>query len=189
VSSRYFARERQTPRLGHIVGLPIRCNIGCAQHHLASRRTISLRRRRSGGHLRLGDSLSRHGFERIYFLTGHGSTSPPCEARLFQDYIQILMRPKVCHSCSAEELVAFAGNRTSLRTSIYEGHGSTPLRRKLPSPRGLPDSIKKTVVRRPTSQHGPIRDALDYRRRFPMATRPPPSARARKGARMIAKCR
>jgi creatinine amidohydrolase/Fe(II)-dependent formamide hydrolase-like protein len=62
-------------------------NIGMAQHHLAFPGTISLRP--STFMVAITDwvsSLARHGFERIYFLNGHGGNVATIEATFSEIY-------------------------------------------------------------------------------------------------------
>ena len=64
-------------------------NIGMAQHHLAFAGTISLRP--STFMAAITDwvsSLSRHGFERIYFLNGHGGNVATIEATFSEIYAE-----------------------------------------------------------------------------------------------------
>ena len=64
-------------------------NIGMAQHHLAFAGTISLRP--STFMAAITDwvsSLSRHGFDRIYFLNGHGGNVATIEATFAEIYAE-----------------------------------------------------------------------------------------------------
>ena len=79
------AAEKQD---GNLVVAPT-FNIGMAQHHLAFAGTISLRP--STFMAAITDwvsSLSRHGFERIYFLNGHGGNVATIEATFAEIYAE-----------------------------------------------------------------------------------------------------
>jgi creatinine amidohydrolase len=72
-------------------------NIGMAQHHLAFAGTISLRP--STFMAAITDwvsSLSRHGFERIYFLNGHGGNVSTIEATFSELYAEWSFAEEPC---------------------------------------------------------------------------------------------
>ncbi|WP_374275882.1 creatininase family protein [Brevundimonas sp.] len=145
-------------------------NIGMAQHHLAFGGTITLRP--STFMAAIQDwvaSLTRHGFERIYFLNGHGGNVATIEAAFAEinaDWSLMEERP---------------GFMLTLR-NWWELPGVLALCNRLfPSGHGMhatPSEIAVTQARWPESARtgecvpriapvGPIRDALDYRARFP----------------------
>ena len=145
-------------------------NIGMAQHHLGFAGTISLRP--STFMAAITDwvtSLSRHGFERIYFLNGHGGNTATIEATFAEIYAEWSY---------VEEQPPFVLKLTnwwdlpgvhSLCSSIFPvGHGShaTPSEIAV-TQAAYPDHIKTAVYSPQIAPNGPIRDALDYRARFP----------------------
>ena len=145
-------------------------NIGMAQHHLAFAGTISLRP--STFMAAITDwvsSLGRHGFERIYFLNGHGGNVATIEATFAEIYAEWSF---------VEERPPFA---LKLR-NWWDLPGVTPLcNRMFPTGHGMhatpseiavtqaayPDRIKTAEMNPKIAPVGPIRDALDYRARFP----------------------
>ena len=146
-------------------------NIGMAQHHLGFPGTISLRP--STFQAAIGDwvsSLTRHGFERLYFLNGHGGNVASIEAAFSEIYAE--------HSF-AEDRAPYAlklmnwwdlpgVNRLAFKL-FPQGHGShaTPSEIAI-TQAAYPDHIKHSQPLEPKiAPTGPIRDALDYRARFP----------------------
>lgn len=89
-------------------------NVGCAQHHLGFPGTITLRP--STMIAALDDwcsSLAHHGFERIYFLNGHGGNSATLQAAFSEIYARrsllkadIEAAPLTLRACNWWELPA-----------------------------------------------------------------------------------
>jgi len=145
-------------------------NIGMAQHHLAFAGTISLRP--STFMAAITDwvqSLSRHGFERIYFLNGHGGNVATIEATFSQIYAELSYAgtpaPFVLKLKNWWELPGVLGLCNSL---FPTGHGAhaTPSEIAV-TQSAYPDRIKTADYAPRIAPNGPIRDALDYRARFP----------------------
>ncbi|HYC97285.1 creatininase family protein [Brevundimonas sp.] len=145
-------------------------NIGMAQHHLAFAGTISLRP--STFMAAITDwvsSLGRHGFERIYFLNGHGGNVASIEAAFSEIHADWSF---------AEEQPPFAlklrnwwdlpGVMSLCNRMFPTGHGmhATPSEIAV-TQAAYPDRIKVADYAPKIAPVGPIRDALDYRARFP----------------------
>ena len=165
-------------------------NIGMAQHHLAFPGTISFRP--STFMAAISDwvsSLTRHGFERIYFLNGHGGNVSTIEATFAEIYAEWSF---------LEERAPFALKLTNwwdlpgvhaLCSSIFPtGHGmhATPSEIAV-TQAAWPDCIKTADYSPKIAPVGPIRDALDYRARFPDGRigSDPAQASPEKGQRII----
>jgi creatinine amidohydrolase len=145
-------------------------NIGMAQHHLAFPGTISLRP--STFQAALCDwiqSLVRHGFERIYFLNGHGGNTASIEAAFSEAYSQWSFDARRCPFAlklrgwwQLPRVGALAGQL------FPSGHGShaTPSEIAI-TQSAYPDTVKRAVCTPVVAPIGPVRDALDYRARFP----------------------
>ena len=144
-------------------------NIGMAQHHLAFPGTISLRP--STFMAAISDwvsSLTRHGFERIYFLTGHGGNVATVEATFSEIYADwsfaeertpFMLKLKNWWDLEGVDKLAFEIFPT--------GHGShaTPSEIAV-TQAAYPDRIKTADYSPQIAPNGVIRDALDYRARF-----------------------
>ncbi len=165
-------------------------NIGMAQHHLAFAGTISLRP--STFMAAITDwvsSLSRYGFERIYFLNGHGGNVATIEATFAEIYAEwsfVEERPPfVLKLRNWWDLPGVTG----LCNSIFPtGHGmhATPSEIAV-TQAAYPDRIKTADYSPQIAPSGPIRDALDYRARFPDGRigSDPAQASPEKGQRII----
>jgi creatinine amidohydrolase len=148
-------------------------NVGQAQHHMAFPGTITLRPSTMiSAMVDWGQSLSRHGFERVYWLNGHGGNVATITAAFSEMY----------HAISFGR----AGTNTSpfrcVLRNWWELHGVMDTCRQLfPTGEGshaTPSEVSVTYFAYPAAQkqvamnpkiapHGPILDAEDYRRRFP----------------------
>ncbi|WP_269515176.1 creatininase family protein [Brevundimonas subvibrioides] len=165
-------------------------NIGMAQHHLAFAGTISLRP--STFMAAISDwvsSLHRHGFERIYFLNGHGGNVATIEATFSELYAEWSFvdepAPFVLKLRNWWDLPGV----NSLCNSIFPtGHGmhATPSEIAV-TQAAYPDRIKTADYSPQIAPSGPIRDAADYRARFPDGRigSDPAQASPEKGQRII----
>jgi creatinine amidohydrolase/Fe(II)-dependent formamide hydrolase-like protein len=166
-------------------------NIGMAQHHLGFPGTISLRP--STFQAAICDwveSLSRHGFERIYFLNGHGGNIASIEAAFSEAYAKYSFAAKSCpFMLKLRSWWQLPGIGSSCDELFPTGHGShaTPSEIAI-TQSAYPDSIKKAICTPQIAATGPIRDALDYRARFPDGRigSDPLQASPEKGAKLIA---
>ena len=166
-------------------------NIGMAQHHLGFPGTISLRP--STFQAAIGDwvaSLSRHGFKRIYFLNGHGGNIASIEAAFSEVYAASSFAATVCpYMLRLRSWWQLPGIGRLAEDLFPSGHGShaTPSEIAI-TQSAYPDSIKHAVCAPRIAPTGPIRDALDYRARFPDGRigSDPLLASPEKGARLIA---
>ena len=145
-------------------------NIGMAQHHLGFAGTISLRP--STFMAAIGDwvrSLAGHGFEKILFLNGHGGNIASIEAAFSELYAEASFagRPagfalKLCNWWDLDGVGALANQQ------FPTGHGmhATPSEIAV-TQWAYPDSIKSADYHPQIAPSGPIREALDFRARFP----------------------
>ena len=165
-------------------------NIGMAQHHLAFAGTISLRPSTFMGAITdWVSSLSRHGFERIYFLNGHGGNVATIEATFSEIYAEWSFveeaPPFVLKLRNWWDLPGVTGLCNSL---FPTGHGmhATPSEIAV-TQAAYPDRIKSADYSPRIAPNGPIRDALDYRARFPDGRigSDPAQATPEKGQRII----
>lgn len=146
-------------------------SLGMSQHHMAFPGTLTLRPSTLLRVVRdVVESLVSHGFDRVYFLNGHGGNMPSVQAAFAEIY--------------ASRLQTSAGDPVRLRLrNWWSGSRVRELSRQLfgdadgshatASEVSLsfflhPGSVKEGVEMSPRiAPVGPIRDAEDYRRRFP----------------------
>jgi len=145
-------------------------NIGMAQHHLAFAGTISLRP--STFMAAITDwvsSLSRHGFERIYFLNGHGGNVATIEATFAEIHAEwSFVEEQPPFVLKLKNWWDLPGVNSLCNKIFPTGHGmhATPSEIAV-TQAAYPDQIKTATYSPQIAPTGPIRDALDYRARFP----------------------
>jgi len=148
-------------------------SIGMAQHHLAFPGSITLRPTTLIAVIKdITDSLARHGFDKVYFLNGHGGNVATVTAAFSEIYaessLQKLPSNKAPIRCKLKNWYDTAGAR-DLSKKLYgdaEGAHATPSEVSL-SYFAHPDSVKTAKLEPKRAPWGPIRDADDYRRHFP----------------------
>lgn len=166
-------------------------NIGMAQHHLGFPGTISLRP--STFMAAIGDwvrSLAGHGFEKIFFLNGHGGNIASIEAAFSELYAEASFARrragfalKLCNWWDLEGVDALA------REQFPMGHGihATPTEVAV-TQWAYPDFIKSAEYSPRIANWGPIREALDFRARHPDGRMgsDPAQASIEKGRQLVA---
>ena len=149
-------------------------NIGMAQHHLAFPGTITLRPSTFMGAIAdWVSSLARHGFERIYFLNGHGGNVATIEAAFAEIYAEWSFTPEPWAERPPFVLKLrnwwdLPGVQKFCEDMFPTGHGShaTPSEIAV-TYAAYPDRVKTATYEPKIAPNGPIRDANDYRARFP----------------------
>jgi len=165
-------------------------NIGMAQHHLGFPGTISLRP--STFIAAISDwvhSLAVHGFEKILFLNGHGGNIASIEAAFSEIYVQASFAKRragfAMKLCNWWDL---AGVGELAREQFPSGHGvhATPSEIAI-TQWALPETIKTVGYTPQIAPSGPIREALDFRGRYPDGRMgsDPAQASPEKGAALV----
>lgn len=162
-------------------------NIGMAQHHLAFAGTISLRPTTFIAAITdWVSSLSRHGFDRIYFLNGHGGNVATIEAAFAEIYAAwSFSASSLKQRSAARDAVATQNEPAPFALKLRNwwdlpgvmgtcnrlfpvGHGSHATPSEIAVTQyAYPDHIKTADYEQKIAPNGPIRDALEYRARFP----------------------
>jgi len=145
-------------------------NIGMAQHHLGFPGTISLRP--STFIAAIGDwvrSLAAHGFERIYFLNGHGGNVASIEAAFSELYAEAsFARRPAGYALKLRNWWDLNGVGRLAREQFPVGHGSHATPSEIAVTQwAYPDAIKTANYAPQIAGSGPIREALDFRARHP----------------------
>jgi len=145
-------------------------NIGMAQHHLGFPGTISLRP--STFIAAIGDwvrSLAAHGFERIYFLNGHGGNVASIEAAFSELYAEAsFARRPAGYALKLRNWWDLNGVGALARQQFPVGHGSHATPSEIAVTQwAYPDAIKTANYAPQIAGSGPIREASDFRARHP----------------------
>jgi creatinine amidohydrolase len=155
-------------RTGEILVAPT-FNIGMAQHHLGFPGTIALKP--STFMAAIGDwtrSLALHGFDRIYFLNGHGGNVATIEAAFSELYAEASFanRPRG-FAMRLKNWWDLSGVMSLASRQFPTGHGSHATPSEIAITQwAYPDHIKAANYAPQVAPTGPIREALDFRTRF-----------------------
>ncbi|MDG2521230.1 creatininase family protein [Caulobacter segnis] len=144
-------------------------NIGMAQHHLAFPGTISLRP--STFMAAIGDwvrSLAGHGFEKIYFLNGHGGNVATIEAAFSEIYADYSFTGRSAgFACKLKNWWDLPGVHALANRQFPTGHGSHATPSEIAVTQwAYPHAIKTADYAPKIAPTGPIREALDFRARY-----------------------
>jgi creatinine amidohydrolase len=148
-------------------------NVGQAQHHMAFPGTITLKPSTMIAAMTdWAESLARHGFERLYWLNGHGGNINTINAAFSEIYHGISFDrvgsnhpPLRCTLRNWWELTGVMDVCKQL-FPIGEGHHATPSEVSV-TYFAYPEAQKRVAMTPKIAPVGPIYDAEDYRRRFP----------------------
>jgi len=144
-------------------------NVGMAQHHLGFPGTISLRPSTFLAVFRdWVRSLAGHGFQRLYFLNGHGGNIASIEASFSEIYAEdSFRRADVGFAMRLVNWWDLDGVQALIKELFPTDHGmhGTPSEIAV-TQFGYPDHIKKAEL--PAAAGGStIRDAMHYRANYP----------------------
>lgn len=145
-------------------------NVGIAQHHLAFTGTITLRPSTMLAALQDWiDSLVRHGFERIYFLNGHGGNVPTIQAAIAESYSDWSLSGEPCpYRLASRNWWELPGMAKVCRDVFPVADGSHATASEVAvTYYGYPDSVKKVEMSPKVAPEGNFADAADYRATFP----------------------
>jgi creatinine amidohydrolase len=159
-----FIARRVGEEAGILIGPTF--NVGQSQHHMGFPGSMTLRASTMIAAITdWAASLHRHGFERLYWLNGHGGNVATINAAFTEIYRDAGFAGTRCLLRNWWEL---AGIGEMIRTLFPTGEGS----HATPSEISLtwfahPEAIKHAAMTPKVAPTGPIYDAADYRRRFP----------------------
>jgi len=149
--------------------------VGCAQHHLGFPGTITLRPSTMIAAMAdWTESLMRHGFERIYWLNGHGGNIATIEAAFSEIHARRSFDPRGADNRPGLSLKLrnwwdFAPVMQLCNKLYPVGHGSHATASEVSVTYfGYPDRARPDVEMSPKiAPNGKIGDAVQYRRDFP----------------------
>ena len=144
-------------------------NVGMAQHHLGFPGSISLRP--STFIAALEDwtrSLVGHGFERLYFLNGHGGNVATIEAAFSEIYAGASFdRRRAGFAMKLKNWWDLPGVSPLANRLFPTGHGTHATPSEIAVTQwAYPDSIKAANYAPQIAPTGPIREAADFRARY-----------------------
>lgn len=156
-------------RIGALVAPTL--GIGMAQHHLAFPGSIAFRPSTLIAVIRdVVQSLARHGFRHVYFLNGHGGNVATANAA----FAEIQSDTSFSGRGDSAPALRFANWYMGKRVQVLsrelfadsEGSHATPSEISL-TWHAYPECARPMTLEPRLAPNGPIRDADDYRRRFP----------------------
>jgi creatinine amidohydrolase len=146
--------------------------VGMAQHHLGFAGSMTLRPSTLITVLQdMVESLARHGFERFYFLNGHGGNMATLAAAFAEIYAARSLSPAANAAPIKCRFKNWWQDRETL-TLAKELYGDAEGAHATPSEVAVtqfayPDAIKSATLDPPVAPRGDFADADDYRRKFP----------------------
>jgi creatinine amidohydrolase len=150
-------------------------NVGQAQHHMGFPGTITLKPSTMIATMKdWAESLKHHGFERLYWLNGHGGNIATITAAFSEIYHGITFGEPAklqngptlrCHLRNWWELPGVSDLCRQL-FPVGEGSHATPSEVSV-TWFGFPEAVKQASMSPKIAPTGPILDAEDFRRRFP----------------------
>jgi creatinine amidohydrolase len=168
-------------------------NVGMAQHHLDFPGTIALRP--STFMAAIGDwarSLSHHGFTKLYFLNGHGGNVSTMEAAFSELYAEASYAGrKAGFACKLKNWWDLNGVQKLAYQQFPTGHGSHATPSEIAVTQwAYPDAIKAANYAPQVAPTGPIREAADFRARYPDGRMgsDPGQATPEKGGELVSLC-
>jgi creatinine amidohydrolase/Fe(II)-dependent formamide hydrolase-like protein len=182
-----IAREAQTS--GDMLVAPTFL-IGMAQHHLAFPGTLSLRPSTLMAVIRdWVESLLRHGFDRLYFLNGHGGNVATIEAAFSELYAGASLGARDAgFALKLRNWWDLPGVMSLCGQIFPDGHGSHATPSEIAVTQfAYPESVRTASYTPRIAPGGPIRDAGDFRTRFPDGRMgsDPAQASPEKGGRIV----
>jgi creatinine amidohydrolase/Fe(II)-dependent formamide hydrolase-like protein len=144
-------------------------NVGMAQHHLGFPGSISLRPSTMIAALRDWTvSLAGHGFDRIYFLNGHGGNVATIEAAFSEIYSEASWRgERRGFALKLKNWWDLPGVAKLCERLYPTGHGSHATPSEIAVTQfAYPLSRKSADYAPKIAPSGPIREALDFRARY-----------------------
>ncbi|PWE18172.1 amidase [Marinicauda salina] len=165
-------------------------NVGCAQHHLGFPGTITLRPTTMIAALNDWiESLVRCGFQRIYFLNGHGGNIATIDAAFAESYANWSLDGEACpYRLKQANWFTLPGMMELCRSIFPEGEGSHATASEVSvTYYAYPDAAKDVAMEPKIAPSGGFADAADYRARFPDGRigSDPSQATAEKGERIV----
>lgn len=148
-------------------------NVGCAQHHMAFPGSMTLRPSTMVAAITdWVNSLTVHGFNRIYFLNGHGGNIATIEAAFSEIYAQ---RSLVTGTIRSKAVKCMLRNWWELGDVLkfsIDRYGKAHGSHATPSEVALtyfayPEAIKNAELDPKIAPSGSFTDAADYRKNFP----------------------
>ncbi len=146
--------------------------VGMAQHHMGFAGSMTLRPSTLIAVLQdMVESLVRHGFERFYFLNGHGGNIATLAAAFSEIYaVRSLSTGANAPTIKCRLKNWWQNHETfALAKELYgdaEGSHATPSEVAV-TQFAYPDAIKSAPLDPPVAPRGDFADAADYRRKFP----------------------
>ena len=147
--------------------------VGMAQHHLGFAGSMTLRPSTLVAVVRdTVQSLARHGFDRIYFVNGHGGNIATLGAAFSEVYAERSLNGAGDNARAVRCKLKQWYDGPAIKKLSQELYGDSEGSHATPSEVSLtqyayPESIKRAPMSPEIAPKGSFSDAADYRRRFP----------------------